>query len=98
MKPSDDMEKKKFDDKLFKITLQSIVAGVVIIAGIVLIFLGFYADPTGEIHPSVLTAFGEASTLGGALLGVDASYKTKMYTLDKEYKLKKDETAAEEDI
>lgn len=91
------MSKKKFDDKLFKITLQSIVAGVVILAGIVLIFLGFYADPLGEIHPSVLTAFGEASTLGGALLGVDASYKTKMYTLDQEYK-KKHETDTEENI
>lgn len=93
------MKKKKFDDRLFKITLQSVIAGVVILAGLVLIFLGFSADPIGEIHPSVLTAFGEASTLGGALLGVDASYKTKMYTLDNEYKLKRaNESGSEEDV
>ena len=55
--------------------LQLIIATVLCTAGIVLLFTGFYAPPKGEIHSSVLIAFGEVSTFAGALLGVDYKYK-----------------------
>lgn len=62
-----------------KLTLQFLLGLVVVIAGLVLLFLGFYAVPIGEIAPSVLTAFGEAATFSGALIGVDYSYRYKAF-------------------
>lgn len=47
------------------------------IFGCVLIMIGFWVKPTGEIHPSVLTAFGEILTFAGAVIGVDYNYKYK---------------------
>lgn len=52
-------------------------AVIVIIAGVALLVLGFYAPPKGEIHPTVLVAFGEILTFAGALLGIDYHYKFK---------------------
>lgn len=43
-----------------------------ILVGIVLIFLGFYVEPKGELSGSLLGAVGEVFTLGGALVGADA--------------------------
>lgn len=56
---------------------QLIVAVLLTVAGIVLLFLGFFFAPRGEIHHSVLVAFGEVSTFAGALFGVDYSYRVK---------------------
>lgn len=47
------------------------------LAGLVLLFSGFWVNPTGVIHPSVLTAFGEALTFVGAIWGIDFHYKWK---------------------
>lgn len=58
-----------------KLTLQLIVACVVTLAGLVLLFCGFWVSPPGEIHNSVLVGFGEALSFAGALFGVDYSYK-----------------------
>jgi len=58
-----------------KLTLQLIVACVVTVAGLVLLFFGFWVSPPGEIHNSVLVGFGEALSFAGALFGVDYSYK-----------------------
>ena len=62
-----------------KLTIQVIIACILVVAGIVLLFAGFYSDPTGQIHNSVLIAFGEASTFAGSLLGVDYHYRYKIY-------------------
>lgn len=35
-----------------------------------MLFMGLWMPPRGEIHSSVLVAFGEVSTFAGALLGV----------------------------
>lgn len=51
------------------------VAVALSMAGVVLLFLGFWCNPTGQIHNSVLVGFGEVSTFAGALFGVDYSYK-----------------------
>ena len=48
-----------------------------VLSGLVLLFSGFWVDPTGEIDGSVLVAFGEMCTFAGALFGVDYSYKLR---------------------
>lgn len=67
-----------------KLTIQVIISIVLIAAGLTLLFLGFYADPHGEIHDSVLIGYGEVSSFAGALLGIDYSYKFKMHKIDLE--------------
>ena len=57
--------------------VQLVMAVLLCAAGLILIFSGFWVAPTGEIHNSVLVAFGEISTFAGALFGVDYSYKEK---------------------
>ena len=54
------------------------VAVLLSLAGVVLLFMGFWCSPAGEIHSSVLVGFGEVSTFSGALFGVDYSYKYKI--------------------
>ena len=51
------------------------IATFLAIAGMALLFMGFWYAPEGEIHHSVLIGFGEVSTFAGALFGVDYSYK-----------------------
>lgn len=58
-----------------KMNVQLIVACVMCVAGLTLVFSGFWVNPTGEIHSSVLVAFGEVLTFAGALFGVDYSYR-----------------------
>jgi hypothetical protein len=57
--------------------LQLIIAVLLTVAGLALLFAGFWREPVGEIHNSVLVAFGEISTFAGALFGVDYRYKYK---------------------
>lgn len=66
-------------DKETKLTIQVILATILVIAGVVMLFLGFYTAPVGTIHDSVLIGYGEVSTFAGALLGIDYSYKYKMF-------------------
>lgn len=55
------------------------LGAALVIAGIVMLFIAMFIDPKGEIHGSVLGAFGEISTLAGCLMGMDAytSFKIK---------------------
>lgn len=69
-------------NKISKLTIQFIGAWVLVIVGVVLIFLGFYAEPVGDIAPTVLTAFGEILTFAGAIMGIDYRYKFKRDELD----------------
>lgn len=39
--------------------------------GMLLIGSGFWVAPAGEIHGSVLVAYGEVMTFAGALFGID---------------------------
>ena len=61
-----------------KHTLQLLASIALVAFGCILIALGFFVQPTGEIHPSVLTAFGEILTFAGAVIGVDYNYKYKI--------------------
>ncbi|MCD7929940.1 MAG: hypothetical protein LUE98_07595 [Tannerellaceae bacterium] len=47
------------------------IAVLLITSGTILLFCGFWVKPEGEIHSSVLVAFGETCTFAGALLGMD---------------------------
>jgi len=57
--------------------IQLSMAVLLSVAGLVLIFTSFWVEPSGEVHQSVLVAFGELSTFAGGLFGVDYSYKVK---------------------
>ena len=58
--------------------IQLYIATILCISGLVLLYLGFWVPPQGEIHSSVLVAFGEVSTFAGALFGVDYKYRDKV--------------------
>ena len=62
-----------------KLTVQLAVAVFLTVSGMVLIFSGFWVSPRGEIHNSVLVAFGEVSTFAGALIGVDYRYQVRIF-------------------
>lgn len=45
-----------------------------VFTGCGLLIAGFIIQPPGEIHNSVLVAFGETSTFAGALFGINYRY------------------------
>ena len=65
-----------------RLAVQLILAVSMAIFGCILIVVAFVVPPTGEIHPSVLTAFGEILTFAGAVLGIDYNYKFKIHHKD----------------
>ena len=67
-----------------KRTIEFWLALILVLSGLVLLFLGFYAVPIGEISASVLTAYGETATFAGSLLGIDYSYRFKRDKLQME--------------
>lgn len=62
--------------KVKRQSVQLWIAVLLTVAGILLLFFGFLTAPLGEIHNSVLVAFGETCTFAGALFGVDYKYKS----------------------
>lgn len=59
--------------KWLSVQLASAVATIAVGSG--LLVAGFTLSPTGEIHNSVLIAFGETLTFAGSLMGVDYKYR-----------------------
>ena len=57
--------------------IQLALAVMMTVFGCVIITVSFFIDPRGEIHPSVLAAFGEILTFAGTVLGIDYKYKSK---------------------
>ena len=57
--------------------VQLIIAAALSLAGIALLFVGTLLAPQGEIHETVLVAFGEIATFAGSIIGIDYHYKTK---------------------
>ena len=57
--------------------IQLIIAALVVLGGMSLLHIGIQIDPEGEIHETVLVAFGEAATFAGSILGIDYHYKRK---------------------
>lgn len=71
-----------------KLTIQLIMAVVLVVVGVTLFFMGFYAIPLGEISASVLTAGGEIFAFSGSLMGLDYNFKYKSEKLREEYRHK----------
>lgn len=69
-----------------KLTIQLVMAILLVLSGIVLLFSGFWVAPAGEIDNSVLVAFGETCTFAGALVGVDYTYRVKIVDHENECK------------
>lgn len=65
-----------------KLTLQLFAAVLLIVVGCGLLIAGFIVDPLGIIDATVLTAFGETCTFGGALFGIDYTYRYKIRTAE----------------
>ena len=57
--------------------LQVITAAVLSFGGLVLLYVGALIDPQGQIHETVLVAFGEVATFAGSIIGIDYRYKLK---------------------
>ena len=57
--------------------IQLLLAVAITIFGCALIASSFWVDPHGEIHPTVLAAFGEILTFAGTVMGIDYKYKNK---------------------
>ena len=60
------------------LNIQLISAFVLSLGGLVMLFCGIYISPLGQIHESLLVAFGEVATFAGALFGIDYTYKSKI--------------------
>lgn len=69
-----------------KLTLQLIAGFVLCIFGMALLTFGFIVPPLGIIDNSVLVAFGEVMTFAGGLIGIDYTYKYKIFKVKKENK------------
>ena len=63
------------ESKSPKATLQLWIASVLCLFGLVLLGVAFFTPPPGEIHSSVLVAYGEVMTFAGALFGIDYHYR-----------------------
>lgn len=62
--------------------------------GCVVLLIGLLTPPEGQIHQSVLIAFGEIATLAAGVLGIDAIYTNKLQKIVAE--LKKDNPKEQE--
>lgn len=56
------------------------------VSGVALMFTGLFMPPIGSIASSVLAGSGELLLTGGAILGVDAAYNTKLHDIIKQLK------------
>jgi len=57
--------------------IQLITAAILSIGGLALLFTGMIIEPQGQIHESLLVAFGEVATFAGSIFGIDYVYKVK---------------------
>lgn len=65
-----------------QLSVQLAIAVILIVFGMILLVLAFFAPPIGEIHSSVLVAYGEVMTFAGALIGIHYRYRYKEYVRD----------------
>ena len=66
--------------------IQFISSLITLIAGIVLVFLGFFAVPIGVIDYTVITAFGLFLSFVGAVWHIDLKYDFKTKEIEREIK------------
>ena len=57
--------------------VQLLLAVSLCVFGCLMLTAGFVTPPIGEIHHSLLIAFGEILTFSGSLIGIDYKYRYK---------------------
>lgn len=67
-----------------RMSFQLFCSALLVIVGCGLLIAGFIVSPLGEIHNSVLIAFGEILTFIGSTLGIDYHYKYNRILRDNE--------------
>lgn len=67
---------KKLDHEK-KATIQALLGFGAAIAGLVLLYIGLFMPPAGEIDNTVLVAYGEVCTFSAGLIGIDYHYRYK---------------------
>jgi len=72
------MDKFRLRSEYVKLTL----AVILCIFGCLMLIFGFFSPPIGEIHNSILVAFGEVATFCGSILGLNYVYSTKMKEIE----------------
>lgn len=70
--------KQEFDKLTFKEVIIYILAVSTMLAGLTLLFMGMFIPPEGEIHGSVLTAFGSVCIFVASLLGISLHYANEL--------------------
>ena len=70
--------KQEFDKLTFKEMIIYTLAVITMAAGLTLLFIGLYMPPEGEIHGSVLTAFGSICIFVASLLGISLHYANEL--------------------
>ncbi|MCM1333196.1 MAG: hypothetical protein NC248_11380 [Bacteroides sp.] len=70
--------KEEFDKLTFKEVLVYSLAIATMTAGMVMLFLGMYIPPEGQIHESILTAFGIICVFSASLLGISIHYANEL--------------------
>lgn len=70
--------KQEFDKLTFKEVIIYILAVISMLAGLTLLFMGMFIPPEGEIHGSVLTAFGSVCIFVASLLGISLHYANEL--------------------
>lgn len=56
-------------------SVQLWIAVLLCLFGMALLGVAFFTAPPGEIHSSILVAYGEVMTFAGALFGIDYHYR-----------------------
>lgn len=62
-----------------RITIQTILAFILVVFGMLVVMLALYMPPVGEIHPSVITVFGMLLVAAGAFIGIDLNFQIKPF-------------------
>ena len=70
--------------------IQFISSLITLVAGIVLVFLGFFAVPIGVIDYTVITAFGLFLSFVGAVWHIDLKYDFKTREIEREIRKDKE--------
>lgn len=84
---------KSMDEVTPRDKVQFGIAIGLMVFGCVVLLIGLLTPPEGQIHQSVLIAFGEIATLAAGVLGIDAIYTNKLQKIVAD--LKKDNEKSE---
>lgn len=70
--------KQEFDKLTFKEVALHTIGLLTLVAAFTLLFLGMFIPPEGEIHDSVLTAFGISLLFVAAVYGISAYFVSSL--------------------